>query len=683
SPTKKSPRRSDEEDWDSPGPKKPRRSLFGFDETTNEESDPTTPTTPNQDLYVQTPPSPPPVEFSEDIFADETDHRAADELFSGLSLNPEPWDINAGLGTISNSLGLLASDTESSRASTPESHDPTLTGFYELRMNRDRNITGSVLDWDQSGNYDPVEEERRMKEERKKARARAKRLRESRKQREDVAKCIVRLGPFTNFGIVEDIVGEEDNWPEGWSDDEGDEAGKPRRDVIPRPEIPKTTQRPIPDPAGLVDDLTGYPAARGCKHCRRNKLSCTAIIDGTFPCQQCGDVDDDEDEACEPIIPPFPTGPCRHCIEIESLYCSLTDAFAEAHGVCYQCDADGEERCIPGYQRIDLDKMAWSDERKHAACTECRLKKWKCSVSSKKKKPPCRQCKKNDTTCTFHDIPKVDRSKKGKGKKTAANPNNSDATKKPQSIADIFDGLDLSKTLGELFAEAAAPEVEEDIILEDTHGRSGKVTEITTSFAHPIAFNAPTLQCDFCELPQLGFLGLNEVQGVQVLEWKNGLGYTELHGGHHENFPETTMCSACTSTRLQIVLCDAGPGHSVQWIPQEELMPVDAMASILLSAAAGEDTRTQLADWCSTCFRPAVFRCCTPQESVTDTHDKIQGCGLALCETCERTLREEHAGRFQDFVEALALQPKYREGQIEGVVRADVGFLMADGLLVQ
>lgn len=69
-----------------------------------------------------------------------------------------------------------------------------------------------------------------------------------------------------------------------------------------------------------------------------------------------------------------------------------------------------------------------------------------------------------------------------------------------------------------------------------------------------------------------------------------------------------------------------------------------------------------------------------------DEDVEIDGCGLRLCGTCEIKLREDFAGDSIAMAEVLDREPKTTEQdeEIAGqVVRADVGFLGGDGLLMR
>jgi hypothetical protein len=91
------------------------------------------------------------------------------------------------------------------------------------------------------------------------------------------------------------------------------------------------------------------------------------------------------------------------------------------------------------------------------------------------------------------------------------------------------------------------------------------------------------------------------------------------------------------------------------------------------------------------CFSPASFTCCARQAPLASTEDEeleIDGCGLKLCTGCEIKLRENFAGDSSLMAETLDHESKatgdddeFSEGVM--VVRADVGFLSRDGLLMK
>jgi hypothetical protein len=143
--------------------------------------------------------------------------------------------------------------------------------------------------------------------------------------KEHVLKCIVKLR-FKAFGNVRNITDDFEHWPEDWSDVDSDyeEDTKEIRDFHRR-NTPETDgakpQVAIEDPKGAVDDLTGHPAARGCKHCRMEGHDCTMVEGGPYPCEQC----EDDEIDCIPCMTPIVKGGCRQCVGDGQDSCSFED----------------------------------------------------------------------------------------------------------------------------------------------------------------------------------------------------------------------------------------------------------------------------------------------------------------------------------------------------------------------
>ena len=139
--------------------------------------------------------------------------------------------------------------------------------------------------------------------------------------------------------------------------------------------------------------------------------------------------------------------------------------------------------------------------------------------------------------------------------------------------------------------------------------------------------------------------------------------------------------------RVQIISCE---DHHLQHLFPGDTKPdfEDVMKS-MLEAEDPVEIKQQLQRWCSMCFSPATFTCCRRQVSLLSPEDaevEIKGCGLKLCTECERKLREEFEGDSCVMAAALDLEGKLKEEDedMKGtVVRADVGFLSRDGLLMR
>jgi hypothetical protein len=564
---------------------------------------------------------------------------------------------------------------------------------YELRKNIDRSKAFTNIDNDKTGTYDPSHEARMKALERQKAKA-AKKMKgkgKAKLRKEHVPKFILKFH-FSAFGNVRNYTNDEDHWPNGWSDvDSDDEAeAKEYRNYYRHNTPGVDIQDAIEDPQDLMDDITGYPAARGCKQCYKDRNECSMVRGGTFPCDDC----EDEDVICEPILELTKKGRCRQCTDDGQERCSFEDNQEQV--ICDEC-TDGDFSCDPllprNYRRarISIDEILYGPNRKHTQCTFCRVEKKRCSLKKKTDKPPCKFCKKHGIGCTFYDVPKaVTERKVAAAKKRAAlgpTEGNVPGVSKPGS--NFFSPEDLEDIMRadeEVVSREATPEIE----MEDEAGNKGMLTKIRTSFAHPIRFNVSVEKvndCNFCEMPMFGFIGHFEKE-VHVIRWYSNLGYTEVGGGYCEEKGPTTMCADCTSTRLQVMCC---PEHEFQTMyDQAEVLDFDAIGDELIAADPGSaDIRHQLQRWCSTCFTPASWGCATLQPSlIGEEGDETVGCGLRLCDKCMETLRDKYLWDLEEMADAMVRMPKTSEddgeaGALQGKPRADVGFLRQNGLLMR
>ena len=261
------------------------------------------------------------------------------------------------------------------------------------------------MDIDQSGNYDP-------KEERKQARAKKLKVKESKKKAAQpkapkvrIAKMIVRLRFRSRFGTVLNITDGQDNWPKGWSDiDSENERLVGERRLIQRDKTPGVVAQPvIPDSAFKEDDLTGHPAARGCAQCRIDETECSMVHGGTWPCAKCKA----QNEDCQLLIPPIIMGRCQNCEEADEEFCSFEEERNNHSFGCDQCMFNDRGECIgkpiEGYKhtRIDLDEYTYGAKRKYVDCSNCRANNKRCSIKNKTQRGPCRHCKKSKIKCDF------------------------------------------------------------------------------------------------------------------------------------------------------------------------------------------------------------------------------------------------------------------------------------------
>ncbi|KAF2105341.1 hypothetical protein BDV96DRAFT_592623 [Lophiotrema nucula] len=224
--------------------------------------------------------------------------------------------------------------------------------------------------------------------------------------------------------------------------------------------------------------------------------------------------------------------------------------------------------------------------------------------------------------------------------------------------------------------------------MEDTEGRHGVVTKIWTSFSHPMKFDSEGTcpsSCSFCTMPCFGMVGYTEKQ-VHVLKWDNGLGYSELAGGHRDTFDNTYMCQQCVMDRVQVMFC---PGHEIKTLDNGEQDFDQAAADLMEAEPATPMLRFQLQRWCSMCFSLAAYQCCAAQPDLMGASEEgeamLNGCGLRLCASCECKLRKDFGCECDAMAATLDKEPKMRAKTKDGtiVTRADVGFLTKEGLLMR
>lgn len=566
---------------------------------------------------------------------------------------------------------------------------------YELRQNIPRKTAFTYIDTDNSGNFDPLDEAKRKMLKINKAKA-AKLAQQKKKKKQSapkqqIEKLIVKLH-FEAFGNVRNYTDDEQNWPDNWSevDSECERNRQEYRDSFRRNTPGHIVQMPIEDPTGELDDLTGHPVARGCKCCRTNNHDCSMITNGIYPCMQCAV----EDTECEPIVPAPVKGRCMQCVTDGIDVCSFE--FKPGEASCDLCFESGLV-CVPlppeGYRakRINIDDLMYGEDRPYAACTVCRQEKKRCSLKKKTDNPPCKYCKKHRIGCTFFDLPKLDLAKKTTTAASGRRPLGPTEGKAPEvampssSYFTAEDLADMEMREEETSSRESTPEIE----MEDKAGNTGLLTKIMTSFAHPIKFNVPLgaiSDCNFCEMPMFGIVGHFERE-VHVIRWYDGRGYTEVGGGHCEYNSPSQMCGLCTITRLQIIVCG---DHQLEPAFDSDNVPdFNTVTDDLISAEPGSDDMVyQLKRWCSMCFSVAKFGCARVQPSVCgEEEETVVGCGLRLCDRCAVRLKDEFEGNIELLAEHMDPSPKIsiedeESDDLEGMARADVGFLKKDGLLM-
>ncbi|KAF2263236.1 hypothetical protein CC78DRAFT_604746 [Lojkania enalia] len=600
---------------------------------------------------------------------------------------------------------------------------------YGLRRNIDRQVATTYLDVDKSGDYDP-------RDARKKKKVMPKMKGKGKTPKKRVRKLIVRLS-FERIGNVINATDGEENWPEDWSELDSEqerelqkeEGEREKRKALYRQNTPGVEpQEPIPDPLSstqpddnrAVEDLAGHPAARGCYECRIRDVKCSVAEGGTWPCRHCFDNDID----CRLIIEPRKKGQCKRCREIGE-ECSF-QSDEEPHAMCRQCFDAEFPHCEAGppkgykHDRIDLDTIMYGPNRLWTHCTHCRIQKKMCSLKWKVDRPPCKQCKRGKLACTFYDLDKVDQGKMAEMSRQTHKPKSKARAQQGRIEASkrfnpfyLQEGGEVARKAYETFysdADVAFLEADKDndeeerlreatpeVEMTDAEGRRGVLTKIMTSFSYPIIFHTTTPRngasdCNFCQDVIFGMWGYGEKK-VHVIRWHNGLGYSEVAGGHREENEEgTSMCADCTMSRLQVILC---PNHELtRYASRGQEEDLDSIADALrVAKPRSAEMRHGIQKFCSMCVKVASFGCCTPQPSLSTTRDSedgalIPGCGLRLCEDCVEKLRKDFQGDSHAMAAAVDSESKtkFEDGKPVasiGDIRADVGFLTTNGLLMK
>ncbi|KAF2016906.1 hypothetical protein BU24DRAFT_140503 [Aaosphaeria arxii CBS 175.79] len=628
---------------------------------------------------------------------------------SSLHLNGDEPDnvIMNATNYISNDLGLgLSDDDDDEVGSRVRSREASIDSVgipravrneidsnpYDFRKNVNRAVASTWVDIDQSGTYDPEAERELARIKKMKMRAAAKKRNAAAVKPE---KFIVVLQFPTRITTVLNLVDGEENWPDGWSEVDSEEERVREERRAARKSLAKKQPKRIRDPANIVDDLTGHPAARGCTECRKAGEDCSLVHGQTWPCQICKE----QDIECNLIIPPVEKDKCRRC-EDDDEPCSFTDPRAKNknnRGVCDRCHYGGHLGCAirppKGYKipRIDLAELSYGPNREYVNCSHCRASKRRCSVKSKKDRGPCNQCKKAKIGCTFFEFPPTppifleDEPTKVRRKENRV--------ERPPERVPLF----TDEEIAEYDRQARAVRKREptpEFEMEDTLGRKGRFTHLWTSFAHPIDFQIHSQsiqgQCDFCASPCFGILGHCEKR-VYTIRWHNDMGYTEIGGGHRDQHDATVMCQRCTMGRVQMIICD----HGMRSLGDAQNLDFEAAADDLAESEPGPDRSHQLQRWCSLCFTPASFRCGVQQpnlfDSFADTGEEtiIDGCGFRLCTKCEGRLRCDFQGDYEALIATMDKDPKFRDEEEENedatatVTRADVGLLLKQGILMR
>lgn len=173
--------------------------------------------------------------------------------------------------------------------------------------------------------------------------------------------------------------------------------------------------------------------------------------------------------------------------------------------------------------------------------------------------------------------------------------------------------------------------------------------QITTSFCHPLVFNAPmpkgdefNMACDF-HLVAFSIFGHPSASPwvtyadppTSQHAWK----YEEIPGtgGHSEStkHEKTNVCKECTYARQKILFCQSHKLAGIKGLPEPKDYDFDAAYAPLLGDQERNFSSNTAAQhkWCAICPAPAFIECCSPFTAAPGQKEQ-EGCGLMLCEIC-------------------------------------------------
>lgn len=392
------------------------------------------------------------------------------------------------------------------------------------------------------------------------------------------------------------------------------------------------------------------PAARGCKSCLAYGLPCSLLQEGSrYPCDFC--IADEED--CELIVEPLLKQPCLNCKK-RRIPCSFKIK-PDQGGPCNSC-LESSTRCVAGPLSrrstigAPLDRgtagplshrsMVGSPMDRKTAGLPRVVPRQQNQVPSRVRRTP-RRLQFRSITPSFY---------RHRSHKTQA--------------IECASFKDYDHVISYKDVPRFAP--------------TGVIQSIVTRFAHPITFNyePPTplehISCHWCNDLWYGLVGLEPVE-VEVIDYRNGGGYTEIENGHTcaGELP-SRMCTTCTLARLTIAACTS---HEVEPIPG--VNPDAFTAASFRHYLVRGMTEFARFDWCCICKTPASFHCLKPQEPDVLCSDPRDGCGLLLCDRCAYFLMGRYGGVLERLIDGLKLQHG------ESVLRADAEFLHPKGELLQ
>lgn len=435
----------------------------------------------------------------------------------------------------------------------------------------------------------------------------------------------------------------------------------------------------------LPEDLTGHPVARGCWECANIGIRCPLLDDErAWPCYTC----QADDHDCDLITPPAQKRACERC-KVRRRTCSYTFTLDHSEP-CQDCADDGFS-CVAGparesvRPRIRYDKDWKKDplpvkkagkSKTYWTCLQCKESGRECSFTAGISGEVCTACEMAGSICFPEQTtipcrlssppprPALPQKRRAPKEPTQQQP--------PTKKAKLAQPSETKPTPSEINKRISSGNTKGGLPKQHRHTSLGETTKIFTKFSHPIIFNSEK-GCNFCDGSSVSILGLEQKQ-VEVIDWDDGRGLTEVSGGHMgDGVPNTKMCMPCTMQRVTAMMCTK---HEMRPIRGTETQILDADGALmsLFSGALRKKDR-----WCSVCPALAIYECETPG-LMDATGRPCDGCGLLLCETCMLSLTGVYDGDLQKMLEGMRDEPSADRPL---GLRADFELLKQEGLLMR
>ncbi|KAK3650343.1 hypothetical protein LTR56_006319 [Elasticomyces elasticus] len=548
-----------------------------------------------------------------------------------------------------------------------------------------QNLTCTWLDEDETGDFDPNEEERKVRIQRSKVKLRQRQDHNTASSADDEAEPNERRAPRQKLKLIVKLKIRSEPGKTALSDclskpPAGNELShddysdgyllRTRTRASTNKHGDGSTHVKLGDEHDLPKDLTGHPIARGCWGCVKVGIRCPLLDDEhAWPCRTC--IDDDHE--CDLITPPKIKRGCEST-KCRKAGCSYTYTLDHT-GPCEACASSGhhcvagpDKDTIPTRIRYDRDwannPLPLPKKRKplktYWTCMQCRQQGRDCSFGAGGAVgDDCTACEMEANIC----IPE----------QTNTPPRAATSHRPPRPQKRRAEDIEHFEQETPTKRPKPAPR-RAKVEPEPKDETPGTTATITTKFCHPIVFNNQTTEgtnpCNFCDGTSTAIAGLEQKE-VEVIDWEDGRGLTEVSGGHMaEGFPNTRVCEFCTTERVAVMMCAK---HVLRPIPKAQ-PDIDGALTALFSGTLRKKDR-----WCSICLALATYECETA--CMEDAHGRPRlGCGLLLCETCMPSLAGLYDGDLQAMLNELEDEPN--DERPLGL-RADYQLLKEEGMLMR